>query len=655
MTADPAFFTDLAYVLIAAVLGAALAWLARQPLILGYVLGGLVVSPLTPGPALSDMHTFEVFAEIGVVLLMFSIGIEFSLRDLLRVKWVAILGGPLGIVVSTGLGLGVGALLGWPVTQGLVIGMVVSVASTMVMARLLIDRGELHSRHGRVMIGITLVEDLAVVVLIVLLPTLGELDTSRVLAVGRALAVAAVILVPFFYLAGKVVPRLLDRVARTRSDELFLLVTLALGLGTAALTQAVGLSLALGAFLAGLLISGSDYAHHTLARLLPLRDVFVALFFVTVGALVDPASVVANPGLLATIVGLVVVGKLVIWTAVVWLFRYPLATALVVAVGLTQIGEFSFILIQVARQAGHVGADVYNATLAASLVTILINAALVRTVPRWIGRARLAHAARAEAGREPHGLADHIVLCGFGRVGSAVAEAFETFGRPYVVIETDSEIVKGLRARGIPCVFGDASNRGLLEVAGAAHAALAVIALPEVERVHLAVANLRTLNRDIPILARAHDPSARDRLVDEGANEVIQPELEAASTLIRHALRRLDLPRDAVLDYLERFRRAMDVAGEVPAETLPGVKSVEIGAGGLADQSLREARIRERFGVTVIALDRRDGSRILHPSAETIVRPADTVRVFGLPEQIAAFERAATAPRAAHSPEGRAG
>jgi len=369
---------------------------------------------------------------------------------------------------------------------------------------------------------------------------------------------------------------------------------------------------------------------------------------------VNPLTVVQNLGLLIAIVALVVGGRLLIRTAVVTLFGYPLATALIVAVGLTQIGEFSFILIRVARDAGHVGEDVYNATLAASLITILVNAALMRTAPRWIGRRQLARAARSAVAEPPPALVDHIVLCGFGRVGSAVAEAFETFARPYVVIETDPEVVKGLRARGIPCVYGDASSHRLLEVAGAAHAALAVIALPEVERVHLAVANLRTLNREIPILARAHDPGARDRLVDEGANEVIQPELEAASTLIRHALRRLELPRDAVLDYLERFRRAMDVAGDVPAETLPGVKSVEIGAGGLADQSLREARIRERFGVTVIALDRPGGSRILHPSAETIVRPADTVRVFGLPEQIAAFERAATAPRAGHSPEGRA-
>lgn len=385
MVADPILFRDLAYVFVAAVLGGGLAWLARQPLILGYVLGGILIGPFTPGPTVSDVHTFELFAEIGVVLLMFSIGIEFSLRDLLRVKWVALGGGPLGILLSILLGLGVGHLLGWPPLQGIVIGAVISVASTMVLARLLLDRGELQTRHGRVMIAITLVEDLAVVVLTVLLPALGSLGAGRAAGIALALGKAALILVPFAYLAAKVVPAILSRVARTGSSELFLLVVLALGLGTAALTQAVGLSLALGAFLAGLLISDSDHAHQTLAHLLPLRDAFVALFFVTIGALVDPGPLFANLTLLGVMVALIVAGKLLIWTGVVWLFRYPLATALLVGAGLTQIGEFSFILVQVARMAGHVGDEVYSATLAASLLTILVNALLVRYVGARLG------------------------------------------------------------------------------------------------------------------------------------------------------------------------------------------------------------------------------------------------------------------------------
>jgi CPA2 family monovalent cation:H+ antiporter-2 len=477
MTSDPLVFRDLAYVFAAAVLGGGLAWLARQPLILGYVVGGILVSPLTPGPSVSDVHTFEVFAEIGVVLLMFTIGVEFSLADLLRVRRVALLGGPLGILLSVGLGLAVGTLLGWRPLQGSVVGIVVSVASTMVLAQLLLDRGELHTRHGRVMIGITLVEDLAVVVLTVLMPALGALEPGRLGAIGLALLRAAAILVPFWLLAARVMPQVLTWIARTRSPELFLLVALSIALGTAALTQALGLSLAVGAFLAGLLVSESDYAHETLARMLSLRDAFVALFFVTLGALIDPRLLLENLRLLAVMLGLVLVGKPVLWTAVVALFGYPLRTALLVGVGLTQIGEFSFLLVQAARAAGHVGADVYNATLATALLTILANAVLVRLVPRGLDRAALGRAARIAA---PEAAATpRVVVCGFGRIGSAVGEALETFGVPFVVLETDPDVVRGLRARGVPCLYGDAAHPRLLQAAGAARAPLVVVALPD--------------------------------------------------------------------------------------------------------------------------------------------------------------------------------
>src|SRR5256884_1735614 len=560
MVADPVLFRDLAYVFVAAVLGGGLAWLARQPLVLGYVAGGLMVSPLTPGPSISDVHTFELFAEIGVVLLMFSLGIEFSLKDLLRVKWVAVLGGPLGIVLSIALGLATAAVLGWSLLEGAIVGMVVSVASTMVLARLVLVRGELRSQHGRVMIGITLVEDLAVVVLIVLIPALGGLHGGDILALGKALAAAAAILVPFFFLAGRILPRLLTLVAKTRNDELFLLVALGVALGAAALTQAAGLSLALGAFLAGLLINESDYAHGTLARLLPLRDAFVALFFVTVGALIDLRTIATSLPLLGALLGLVIVGKFVIWTTVTLVFGQPLWTALLVGVGLTQIGEFSFILVQVARQAGHVGADIYNATLAASLVTILINAALVKVVPLWIGKARVTRAQAPSGGlHSASDREDHVVLCGFGRVGSAIGEALETFGVPYVVIETDPDIVKSLCARRVPAVFGDAAQRIILAAAQAERAAPVILAIPETDRARLAVRRLRTLNPTVPILARAHDLAGRIRLAEEGAAEVIQPELEAAATLVRHPLERLSLPRDPGVACLSPYPSEVDV------------------------------------------------------------------------------------------------
>jgi CPA2 family monovalent cation:H+ antiporter-2 len=642
MTPHPAFFFDLAFVFAAAVLGAAVAWLTRQPLILGYVFGGVLIGPFTPGPVVSDLHTFELFAEIGVILLMFSVGIEFSLTDLLRVKWVAIVGGPLGILLSTAMGVAVAALAGWPLLTGAVIGVVVSVASTMVLARLLIDQGALHSRHGRVMIGITLVEDLAVVVLTVLLPQLGVLDTNRLLAIAEALGRAALVLVPFAYLAAKVVPRLMTRVARTQNDELFLLVALTVGLGTAALTQAVGLSLALGAFLGGLLVANSDYSHEALARLLPLRDVFVALFFVTVGALIDPRTVVSNLSLLGVLIAMILVGKLIIWTAVVRAFGYPLSTALLAGTGLTQIGEFSFILVQVARGAELVGNDVYNATLAASLITILINAPLVRYAPRWLtalGFLEGGRPLRASAQAATEG-AGHVVLCGFGRVGSAVGEALATFGLRYTVIERDPDVVKGLVARGVPALYGDAARRDVLERAAAQQASLVIVALPDFEHARLAARAVRRLNQHAPMLVRAHGRAESDALRREGASEVIQPELEAAGTLIRHALARLRLPKALTLDYLERFRTAME-SGEALAlrsEAMPEVREVAVSSDGVADQSLRESRIRERFGVTVVAVVK-GGDIILNPPPDTVLRPGDRVRIFGLPAEIDRFAR----------------
>jgi len=379
---EATFFRDLAYVFGAAVVGGAVAKALRQPLILGYVLGGFLIGPFTPGPTLSGIHEFEVLAEIGVILLMYSIGLEFSFGELLEVKWVAIFGGPLGILLSLGLGAGTGRLMGWGTIQGIAVGAIVSVASTMVLSRLLADRGELRSPHGNVMIGITLVEDLAVVVLTVLLPSLSHLTGSHFLSLLIAFGKALLILVPVMFVAAKLVPPLMKRVEGTGNDELYVLVVLALGFATAAVTQAVGLSLALGAFLAGLIVSECKTSEKMLDKLSPLRDAFVALFFVTIGVLVDPRILVSKPSLWGAIVVLTMVGKFAIWTLIAWLFRYPPRTALMVGLGLTQIGEFSYVLVRVARDAHLVTDDVYHATLAASVITILLNGLLMKALPK---------------------------------------------------------------------------------------------------------------------------------------------------------------------------------------------------------------------------------------------------------------------------------
>ncbi len=371
-------------------------------------------------------------------------------------------------------------------------GIVISVASTMVLARLLMDRGELHSRHGRIMIGITLVEDLAVVILIVLIPALGTLEPGRLLTIALALGKSLLILIPAGYVAAKVIPPLMTRVARMHSDEMFLLVALAVGLGTAALTQAAGLSLALGAFLAGLIINGSDYAHETLARLLPLRDVFVALFFVTIGALIDPARPPRqrsaarhhggdDRGAASSCCGRVVV----------WLFRESFWTR---AAGRGGAHPDRRVLVRPGpgrahrRPRGRRDLQRHPRRLA-------------RHHPDQRGarahRPRLDRPATAASRSGPprpaveRAVAEHVVLCGFGRVGSAVGEALETFGIRFVVIERDPDIVRGLRSRGVPCLFGDAAQPRLLEEAGSGRASLVVVALPEMDRAQLAVRGVR--------------------------------------------------------------------------------------------------------------------------------------------------------------------
>jgi len=386
MEPNPLLFRDLTYIFIAAVIGGLVAWRLRLPLIIGFVLGGIVISPFTPGPHVSDLHSFEVFAEVGVVLLMFSIGVEFSIPDLMRVKWVALVGAPIGILLMLGVAIGVGRLAGWSITEGLVIGAIVSVASTMVLARLLGDSGKLATTFGRVMIGITLVEDLAVICMTLVLPAFSGSGGGDFLKAAWMLGKALLLLVPLVFLAIKVIPRLLRRVKLTCNPELFLLIGIAVCLGTAALAQAVGLSVALGAFLAGLSISGLEDLHDAHTQLVPLRDAFVALFFVSLGTLIDPKLLSRSLPLLGVMLLLIVVGKFLLWTTIVWIFRYSIWTAIVVASGLTQIGELSFVVVQVARSSGMVAENVFSTVIAASLISILLNVFIVRGALRCLGR-----------------------------------------------------------------------------------------------------------------------------------------------------------------------------------------------------------------------------------------------------------------------------
>ena len=558
-------FRDLAYIFVGAIAGGMLAWRLRQPLILGYVLAGIALSPMTPGPTVHDMKALEAFAEMGVIFLMFTVGLEFSIKELMRVKWVALLGAPLGIALCVVLGAGTAKLLGWPLSTGLVIGSVISITSTMVLMRLLMDAGEVQTQHGRITVAITLIEDLAAVVLIVLVPSFKSLDEGSLVGLGKALGKAALILVPAFVLAAKIIPPLMRRIARTQDQELFFVVLIAICFGTAALTQAVGLSLALGAFIGGLLISGSEYAHHSLTQLFSLRDMFVALFFATIGLLMDPQSIFESHAVLVMVVvmlGLIIVGKFLLWLAIVRLFRYPLWTALQVAIGLTQIGEFSYVLVQTARGAGVVGDDVYNATLAASLISIVINAALVKMAPQWASALRTRdHAAVEPVDPGVERLRDHVVICGYTEVGALTSHAFETFRIQYAVIDMDPEHIHDLRKRGVPSVFGDATHPLILEHAHASTASAIVVAVDQPARAETIIRHARKLNPKAPILARAHVRRDYQFLLDAGASVVVQPEMEAAAQMVRDALSLLHPPDQHTDQYVAALRPKRQPAG----------------------------------------------------------------------------------------------
>jgi len=633
------FFTDLALIFVAAVIGGLAARQFKQPLILGYVAGGILISPFTPGPAVSNLHNLELFAEVGVILLMFSIGLEFSLRDLMRVKWVALVGGPMSIAASMGLGALIAPLMGWDTRTGLVIGSITSIASTMVLARLLMDRGELRSEHGRVMIGIVLVEDLAVVVLTVALPALGA-DAGGFSVVWQTLGQASLVLIPLGIVATLLVPRFLNRIAQLHSPELFLIVIVALCMGTAAVSQAVGLSLALGAFMAGIVISGSEYAREALGHLLPLRDAFVALFFVVIGMLIDPGVLLGNVPLLLAMIGLTVVGKFVIGLGVVRAFGYSIWTAALVAMGRTQIGEFSFVLAQVARKANLIGPDVYNATLATSLITILINAALFKQGAKWLGGRRL----KRESARPEEDSSEwdqHIVVCGFGRMGGPAGTAFETFGLPYVVIDIDPEVVRKAREKDIHCLYGDPAHLPVLEGAHAERARLVLITLPEADRAYLTVRNIRQINPTVPIIARAHRRADFEALLEAGATSVVQPEVEAAATMISDALHLTGVTPERIDVYMHQYREAMKLAQssrfQVPG-AMPELHTVSAESLNAEGKSLRDADIRHRFGLTVIAVRKQNGESLFNPPAGTVLHAGDQLQVLGLEKDLEEVE-----------------
>ncbi len=636
---ESAFFRDLAYLLSAAVIGGGLARLLRLPAFVGYILGGLAVTSLA-GRGVAAAGTFHLFAEFGVVLLMFSLGVEFSLRELWRVRGLAVVGVPLGLA-------GIVSAVVWALPETgafpggrIVAGLALAVCSTTALAKLLEDRGDLNGPVGRASIGISLAQDLAVVAAIFLIPALAGAQAADPVGLLAALARAAAVLGPFFILASWLVPALLGRVAHTQSAELFVLVAMAIGVGTAALSAALGLSLALGAFLAGLVISESDHTVETLARLLPLRDLFVAVFFVSVGMLIDVSSLLSHPTLVLKMVAVILAVKAAVWTAVTLLFAGPLPMALAVGIGQTQIGEFSFVVAQIGRSAGLISEPVHSAILAAAVVTLLVNALVFRRsrpLERW--------ADRFAAPGEPTfpDASPAVLIAGYGRVGGTVGEALEVFQVPFVVVDSNPIVTRALRDRGIPAVLGDAANDLALRHARATEVQVALLAIPDTVKAEIALRRLRLLNPAVAVISRAHSREEVERLLAAGATEVILPEVEAGMTLVDHTLHRLLVPSGEVRAYLRRMRELERPAGR-PSEAPPPARTlqaavVEVAEGPLAHRTLRRTRIRERTGVVVVGIDRSGEETHWNPGPEAVPMPGDRVTVVGLPEQIDRFRR----------------
>ncbi|MDP9351377.1 MAG: cation:proton antiporter, partial [Chloroflexota bacterium] len=488
MPHETGLIATISVALAVAFAGGFLATRLRLPPIVGYLLAGVVIGPFTPG-FVGDPEIAPQLAEIGVILLMFGVGIHFSLRDLLAVRSIALPGAIGQIAIATALATGVAVWWwDWSPGEGLVLGLAISVASTVVLLRALMEHGTLDSSHGRVAVGWLIVEDLFTVLALVLLPVLAvplggepraELATAGgnpLVALGLALGKVAIFAVLMFFVGGRAVPWLLTQVARSGSRELFTLAVLAVALGIAFGSAALfGVSLALGAFLAGLVVGESDQSHQAAADALPLRDAFAVLFFVSVGMLFDPSFLLESPGRLLAVLTIIVLGKALAAFLIVVTLGHPVRTGLVVAAGLAQIGEFSFILAELGRSLELLPEEGHNLILAGALLSITLNPLLflaIDPIERWLrGRSGLSTLLGRRDGSVPvpaggtggHGLREHAIVCGYGRVGGIIGEALARHGFPYVVIEQDQRRVERLREREIPALWGDASNRTVLE------------------------------------------------------------------------------------------------------------------------------------------------------------------------------------------------
>jgi len=542
-----------------------LANLLRISPIVGYLLAGIAVGPFTPG-FVGDSGLASQLAEIGVILLMFGVGLHFSIKDLLAVRYIALPGAIAQIATATAIGYGMAHLLGWSIGAGLVFGLSLSVASTVVLLRALEERNALQSSEGKIAVGWLIVEDLAMVLALVMLPALAPAlggDASGIHAPGLSdktwltllitLGKVALFVALALIVGTRFVPWLLGQVTRTGSRELFTLSVLAVALGIAyGSSAAFGVSFALGAFFAGVVLSESELSHQAGNDSLPLKDAFAVLFFVSVGMLFDPMVLIREPLAVVATLAIIMVGKSVAAFIIVLVFRHPVRTALTVSASLAQIGEFSFILASLGASLGLLPPDGRDLILAGAILSIALNPltfAGIAPVTRWLeARPRLL-ALLERRGAESHrvsvaplDMSNHAILVGYGRVGSAIGPVLKAQGLPFVVIERDHLMLASAQAENVPTLVGDASAPGVLEAAGIDQARLIVVATPDGFQARRIVEIAHQLKPGIDIVVRTHSTSEMEALEGLHVGRVVMGERELANGILEYALRSMGVP-----------------------------------------------------------------------------------------------------------------
>jgi CPA2 family monovalent cation:H+ antiporter-2 len=641
---------DIVIIVLAALGGGLLAHLLRQPLILGYILAGVIIGPFTGGVTVSGVHDIEKLAEIGVALLLFALGLEFSLKELRPVRAIALLGTPLQMLLTIGFGYLVGRYLGWDRVPALWLGGLVSLSSTMVILKTLMNQGMTGTLSSRIMVGILIVQDLAVVPLMIILPQISN-PTSGLPMIGIAALKSVLFLAVMLFAGARLLPLLLTRIARWNSRELFVLTITAIGLGVGYATYLLGLSFALGAFVAGMVLSESDYGHQALSDIIPLRDLFGLLFFTSVGMLLDPQFLFDHWLQVLQLVLLICGGKGILMAVIARAFGYGKVVPLAVGLGMFQIGEFSFVLGQVGFDGGFLSAEQHAYILSATILSMVLTPLLSGlTAPFYrLQKRYVPGEGILTVNLPPEGLRGHIVLAGGGRVGQHIARLLRQLEVPFVIIEISHSRREECKNLGFPTIYGDASQQVVLEAANLKAAEQLLITLPNITSVEGIVRYAHQRYPALNVVVRAEGVAQMRELYADGVYMVILPELEAGLEIARQALLHLKLPIPVIQRYTDALRRehyhpVAELSKEHQellllknARELLELSWERLAPESLmAGQSIRDLDIRRATGVSIVGV-LRAGDFTPNPAADFVLAAGDLVAILGRSGQGAAL------------------